>query len=157
MSKSLKRVMRTLQDAGLPATPVETGPARTARMAADALHCEIDQIAKSIVFAGAASGAVHLFITAGGNRVDPARAAALAAEPLAKADADMIRASTGFAIGSVAPVGHLRPVRAYFDPRLMDFAVVWAAAGTPRHVFAAAPGDLLRLSGAALAPFAAPQ
>lgn len=156
MSKSLKRVTRTLREAGLTGDPVETGPAQTARMAADALGCKIDQIAKSIIFAGAESGAVLLFVTAGGNQVDPARASALAGEALTKADAGAIRAQTGFAIGGVAPLGHIHPVRAFFDPALMAFDVVWAAAGTPRHVFGAAPGDILRLSGATLAEFAAP-
>lgn len=151
MSKSLNRVTRTLQEAGLTAAPVEIGPARTARMAADAVGCELDQIAKSILFAGADTGALHLFITAGGNRVDPEEAAAFAGEALTKAEAGAVRAQTGFAIGGVAPVGHLNPVRAVFDPRLMDFAEIWCAAGTPRHVFAAAPGDVLRLSGATTA------
>ena len=76
-----------------------------------------------------------LFLTAGGNRVDADKAAALAGEPLGKADAALIRAQTGFAIGGVAPVGHLNPIRAFLDPRLTEFDVVWAAAGTPRHVF----------------------
>jgi len=80
-------------------------------------------------------------------------AAALAGEPVGKADADLIRAETGFAIGGVSPVGHLRPVRTWMDPRLLEFDVVWAAAGTPRHVFAIAPGDLLRITGAVVATF----
>ncbi|MFY9246881.1 MAG: YbaK/EbsC family protein, partial [Roseicyclus sp.] len=58
-----------------------------------------------------------------------------------------------FAIGGVAPVGHLSPIRAWFDPRLLDFDLVYAAAGTPRHIFAIAPQRLLELSGAILADF----
>lgn len=153
MSKSLKRVTRALIDAGLDATPVEIGAATTARMAADSLGCEIDQIAKSIVFAGQDSGAAILFITAGGNQVDTAAASALAGEPLGRADAALIRAQTGFAIGGVSPVGHLSPPRAFFDPRLMAFERIWAAAGTPRHVFGASPGDMLRISGAKIGAF----
>ncbi|MEB8386241.1 YbaK/EbsC family protein [Rhodobacteraceae bacterium KMM 6894] len=153
MSKSLKRVTRALIAAGLDSAPVEIGAATTAQMAADQLGCEIDQIAKSIIFAGQNSGLALLFITAGGNRVDNARASVLANEPLGRADAALIRAQTGFAIGSVSPVGHLNPPRAFFDPRLMEFARIWAAAGTPRHVFAAAPDDMLRASGAELAEF----
>lgn len=156
MSKSLKRVTRALLNGGLNAAPVEIGPAQTARMAADAVGCEIDQIAKSIIFAGAESGAALLFVTAGGNQVDAERASALAGEALMHADATTIRAQTGFAIGGVAPIGHLTPPRAFFDPRLMAFAEIWAAAGTPRHVFAAPPGDILRLSGAVLADFTIP-
>lgn len=155
MSKSLKRVIRALNEGGVDSTPREVGQAGTAQEAADLVGCALDQIAKSIVFRGETGGTAILFITAGGNRVDPGRASALAGEPLAKADAALIRAQTGFVIGGVAPIGHLTPPRAFFDPRLNDFDVVWAAAGTPRHVFAAAPADLLRLSGATVADFTA--
>ena len=76
-------------------------------------------------------------------------------QTLGKADADLIRAETGFAIGGVAPLGHLSRIEAYLDPRLLEFDTVWAAAGTPRHVFAIAPGDLLRVTGATQADFTA--
>ena len=156
MSKSLNRVRSALEAAGLAADIVETGAeTRTAEQAARAAGCETDQIAKSIIFRGLTRGHIVLFITAGGNQVDPDRASAVAGEPLGKADADLIRAETGFAIGGVAPLGHLNPVTAFFDPRLLDFEQVWAAAGTPRHIFAIAPRKLLALSGARLAAFTA--
>nr|MDA3858863.1 YbaK/EbsC family protein [Roseovarius sp.] len=100
-------------------------------------------------------GLALLFVTAGGNKVDSARASALAGEPLGKADAALIRAQTGFAIGGVSPVGHLTPPRAFFDPRLLAFDMVWAAAGTPRHLFGIAPDVLLRISGAVPGRFSA--
>jgi prolyl-tRNA editing enzyme YbaK/EbsC (Cys-tRNA(Pro) deacylase) len=153
MSKSLARVRAALE--GHSAMILETGEARTAQMAADELGVAVDQIAKSIIFRGETSGDAVLFVTAGGNQVDHAKATALAGEPLGKADAALIRAQTGFAIGGVAPLGHLSPIRAFFDPRLMDFSLVWAAAGTPRHVFSAAPADILALCGAQLADFTA--
>lgn len=153
MSKSLKRVRAALEAAGIDTAIVETPLARTAADAATAIGCEIDQIAKSIIFRGAESGTAILFLTAGGNQVDPDRAAALAGEALGKADAALVRAQTGFAIGGVAPVGHLNPIRAFADTRLMDFDVVWAAAGTPHHVFRANPAELLRISGAQPAEF----
>jgi prolyl-tRNA editing enzyme YbaK/EbsC (Cys-tRNA(Pro) deacylase) len=96
-----------------------------------------------------------LFLTAGGNRVDPAKAAALVGAPLEKADAASVRAATGFAVGGVAPVGHLRPIETWLDPRLLDFEVVWAAGGTPHHVFAVDPAALATAAAAALADFAA--
>ncbi len=153
MSKSLKRVIRALSEAGIDNAPVEIGQASTAQMAADLIGCEIDQIAKSIIFRGEETGLALLFVTAGGNQVDAARASALAGEPLGKADAALIRAQTGFAIGGVSPVGHLTPPRAFFDPRLLEFATVWAAAGTPRHVFSAAPDRLVQITGAEVAEF----
>lgn len=155
MSKSLKRVKRALAEAGCEIEPQEIGQATTAQMAADLVGCEIDQIAKSIIFRGDMSGEAVLFVTAGGNQVDADRAATLAGEPLGKADAGLIRAQTGFAIGGVSPVGHLTPPRAFFDPRLLSFETVWAAAGTPRHLFGIAPDLLRRISGAMTGEFTA--
>ena len=116
MSKSLARVEAALRDAGLDAEIREMGDTRTALDAATAVGCEVDQIAKSIIFRGEDSGHVVLFLTAGGNRVDAAKATALAGQPLGKADANLIRAETGFAIGGVAPVGHLTEIAAFIDP-----------------------------------------
>ncbi|WP_411837833.1 YbaK/EbsC family protein [Paracoccus sp. ME4] len=156
MSDSLERVRAALDAAGVAAEIREMpGSTRTATDAADAVGCALDQIAKSIIFHGTDSDTVLLFLTAGGNRVDPAKAAALAGEALGRADAALVRARTGFAIGGVAPVGHLSPVRAFWDPRLADFAQVWAAAGTPRHVFSIAPDRLLALTGARTGDFVA--
>jgi prolyl-tRNA editing enzyme YbaK/EbsC (Cys-tRNA(Pro) deacylase) len=153
MSKSLKRVCAALDDAGLPVEIVETNGARTAQLAADAVGCALDQIAKSIIFRGETSGKAILFLTAGGNQVDVEKASALAGEPLGKADAALVRAQTGFAIGGVSPVGHLSPIRAFIDARLMAFDTVWAAAGTPNHVFALCPSKLPKLTGAEAANF----
>ena len=154
MSKSVKRVEAALQAAGVAIEVLEMAEGtRTAEDAARAAGCEIDQIAKSIIFRAETSGVAVLFITAGGNRVDPAKASALAGEPLGKADADLIRAQTGFAIGGVAPLGHLGPIRAWLDPTLLTFDRVYAAAGSPRHIFGIAPALLLRVSGAIAADF----
>lgn len=153
MSKSLKRVRAALEAAGQDPQIRETALARTAADAAAAIGCEVDQIAKSIIFRGETSGEAILFLTAGGNQVDSAKAATLAGEPLGKADANLVRAQTGFAIGGVAPVGHLSPIRAFIDPRLMSFEIVWAAAGTPHHVFPADPAVLARLSDAQVSDF----
>lgn len=155
MSKSLERVRAALATLGLAAEIRQMpGETRTAADAAREAGCTIDQIAKSIIFRGATSGAVYLFLTAGGNRVDPGRAAALVAEPLARADADLVRARTGFAVGGVAPLGHRQPIPVFVDPRLLDFPLVWAAAGTPRHILAVAPAALMRAIGAVAADFA---
>lgn len=153
MSKSLARVVEALRAGGVDAQAVEMpDETRTAAQAAEAAGCGLDQIVKSILFQGE-SGRLYLFLTAGGNQVDPARASALAGEALGRADGRTVRDVTGFAIGGVAPVGHLTPIPVWMDPRLMAFPQVWAAAGTPRHIFAIAPQALHRLTGANLAPF----
>ena len=149
MSKSLKRVMRALEAGGLDISPLKMSDgARTAQAAADAVGCDLDQIAKSIIFRGENSGLAILFITAGGRQVCLNKASAVAGEPLGKAAAELIRAQTGFAIGGVSPIGHLSMIRAFFDPGLLGFDTIWAAAGTPRHVFPINPVDLLRITGA---------
>jgi len=154
MSKSLKRVIRALDAAGLDVTPLEmTDGARTAQAAADAVGCELDQIAKSIIFCGQDSNQAILFITAGGNQVCADKASAVADEALGKADAALIRSQTGFAIGGVSPVGHLSPIRTFFDKKLLGFGVIWAAAGTPRHVFPINPIQLQQVSDAQVADF----
>lgn len=153
MSKSLKRVRAALVAAGLTPEIREVGQARTAQEAADSVGCALDQIAKSIIFRGETSGKAMLFLTAGGNKVCADKATVLASEPLGKACAALIRAQTGFAIGGVSPFGHLNPIRAWLDPRLMAFDVIWAAAGTPRHVVALDPRALPDLTGAVQANF----
>ena len=153
MSKSMARVRRALEDAGIAPDIRETDGARTAQEAADAVGCGLDQIVKSIIFQGHDSGQCLLFLTAGGNQVDAAKASALAGEALDRADAAAVRTQTGFAIGGVSPVGHLNPIRAWADPRLLEFDEIWAAAGTPRHVFPLKSADLARLSDAQVADF----
>jgi prolyl-tRNA editing enzyme YbaK/EbsC (Cys-tRNA(Pro) deacylase) len=156
MSKSLARVTEALRAEGLNITPLETpSETRTAQQAADAAGVHLDQIVKSILFAGESTQRLFLFLTAGSNQVAPDRASQLADEPLGRADIATVRAVTGFAIGGVAPIGHLTPIPTFFDPRLLDFTQVWAAAGTPRHIFPIAPIDLLRITGASTAPFTA--
>jgi len=156
MSKSLRRVTLALHEAGLEITPLEmSADTRTAQQAAEAAGCALDQICKSIIFQGHDSGACVLFLTAGGNQVDTAKAATLAGEALDRADATAVRAQTGFAIGGVSPVGHLNPIRAFWDPRLSAFDLIWAAAGTPRHIFPIAPETLRGLVGCPKADFTA--
>jgi prolyl-tRNA editing enzyme YbaK/EbsC (Cys-tRNA(Pro) deacylase) len=155
VSKSLTRVRAALAAAQLRETIRETSDARTAQDAAAAIGCDVDQIAKSIIFARQNDGQAILFLTAGGNQVDLDAAAQVAGAQLGKADANAVRAQTGFAIGGVSPLGHLTPIRCFMDPRLTEFTEIWAAAGTPRHVFAVAPADLIRATNAQVVDFTA--
>lgn len=157
MSKSRKRVERALAEAGLRTPVVEmAGDCTTAEAAATTLGVEVDRIAKSVLLSGVDSEAMYLFVTAGTNAVDPEAAAARAGEPLERPGAARIRSATGFAIGGVSPVGHLCHVTAFIDPRLFDFETVWAAAGTPRHVFEAAPVALQHAISATRTHFTSP-
>ncbi|HEY1935230.1 MAG TPA: YbaK/EbsC family protein [Acetobacteraceae bacterium] len=122
---------------------------RTAADAAAAVGCEVAQIAKSIVFRAGEQAAV--VITSGANRVDAALAGAALGVKFGRADADWVREVTGFAIGGVAPVGHLTPPLMLLDEDLLRLDPIWAAAGSPSHVFRTTAAELLRMTGAKVA------
>lgn len=153
MSKSLKRVELALEQAGYAGEIVETKNATTAMMAASELGCDVDQIAKSVMLQGLTSTDLFLFITAGKRMVDIKKAQSIAGEELTKADANTVRKITGFAIGGVSPIGHKKPPATFMDAHLFQFDIIWAAAGTPRHVFSAAPNHLLEISNAVKTDF----
>lgn len=121
---------------------------RTAADAARAVGCEVAQIVKSLVFVAAGRPVVAL--VSGANRLDEHRLAAVAGQPVAKADAETARSATGYAIGGVPPFGHATEVPVFMDRDLMSHDVLWAAAGRPDSVFEIAPGRLRELSGAAV-------
>jgi prolyl-tRNA editing enzyme YbaK/EbsC (Cys-tRNA(Pro) deacylase) len=120
---------------------------RTAADAAAAVGVDVGQIVKSLVFP--VDGDPVVALVSGPNRLDEARlSAAAGGGKVARADADAVRAATGFPIGGVPPFGHPGPLPTFVDRDLLAYEVVWAAAGTPRHVFPITPADLLRLSDA---------
>ncbi len=143
---SVERVRAALLAAGHPDT-IQAFPegTRSAAEAAAAVGCAVAQIAKSIVFR--AGPRPVLVIASGANRVDMAKVAAAIGQPVKRADGTWVRDVTGFAIGGVAPVGHLTPPLVLVDEDLAAFDRVWAAAGSPMHVFATTPAELLRISG----------
>jgi prolyl-tRNA editing enzyme YbaK/EbsC (Cys-tRNA(Pro) deacylase) len=143
------RTSALLREAGLDARVVEfEQPTRTSAEAAAAIGCAVAEIAKSIVFRGRTSGQAVIVVASGDNRVSEAKVAATLGEPLARADADFVRAATGYAIGGVAPIGHTQPVKLLLDEDLKRFETIWAAAGTPFSVFPLKPEELRRLTGA---------
>ena len=127
---------------------------RTVADAARAVGCDPAQIAKSIIFRGAASGRPVLVVASGTNRVDEAAVEAWLGERLAKADADFVRRECGFVIGGVPPLGHVRPLVTFIDADLLAFDDVWAAAGAPNAVFRIAPADLVACSDGTVAEIA---
>jgi prolyl-tRNA editing enzyme YbaK/EbsC (Cys-tRNA(Pro) deacylase) len=146
-SASVARVRAALAQAGVNADIVELpGAARTAKAAAEFLGCQVAQIANSLVFRGSASGAALLVMSSGAKRVDLERLAAVAGEPVEKADADFVRSTTGFAIGGVAPVGHSGPLRAFVEKSLAAPLDIWAAAGHPHTVFRLTYEELVRIT-----------
>ncbi len=149
--EELPRQARTVLEAararGL-APDVREFPAgtRTAADAARAVGCSVAQIVKSLVFV--ADDRPVLVLTSGANLVDMDKVAKhVGASGVRKADADEARAATGYAIGGTPPFGHVQPLEVLIDQDLARLDTVWAAAGTPRHVFALFSGDLVRATG----------
>jgi prolyl-tRNA editing enzyme YbaK/EbsC (Cys-tRNA(Pro) deacylase) len=121
---------------------------RTAQDAAAACGCEVAQIVKSLVFRGSESGRPYLMLVSGSNRLNETGVAAILGEALTRPDADYVREVTGFAIGGVPPFAHASPMQVFVDEDLVRFETVWAAAGTPRAVFAVSPSALVKALGA---------
>jgi prolyl-tRNA editing enzyme YbaK/EbsC (Cys-tRNA(Pro) deacylase) len=121
---------------------------RTAADAATACGCDQGAIVKSLIFRGASSGLGILVLTSGTNRVHEAGLGRQLGDKLARADADFVRAATGYAIGGVPPLGHTTRLRVVMDRDLNAYREIWAAAGTPSAVFPTTPEELSRLTGA---------
>jgi prolyl-tRNA editing enzyme YbaK/EbsC (Cys-tRNA(Pro) deacylase) len=123
---------------------------RTAEDAAGAIGCDVSQIVKSLVFM--VDGEPVVALVAGPDRLDEEKLAeAAGGARVRRATGDEVRAATGFVIGGVPPFGHATTLRCFVDCALLDHDTVWAAAGTPTHVFAAEPTALASASGAAAA------
>lgn len=152
LGASAQRVQATLDGHGL-GFEVKVFPAgtRTAADAAAAIGCSVAQIAKSLIFRAKTSNRPVLVIASGVNRVDERKVARLLGEPIGRADADFVRARTGFAIGGVPPLGHKEAPITLIDRDLMDLGEIWAAAGTPQSVFRLSPGDLPALTAGQVA------
>lgn len=151
---AVMRVAAALRDNGLVDTiTVMPAATHTAQAAAEALGCNLEAIAKSIIFRAADDRAV-LVITSGKNRVDDQKVTALIGKKIGKADAAFVREQTGFAIGGVAPIAHLHAPVVVMDEHLLTLTEVWPAGGHPSTVFRIAPHDLVRISGAQVADIA---
>ncbi len=151
LPEGVQRVARVLQAQGHPHLPVMLdGAARTAQEAADALGIALGQIAKSIIFRRKSDEAPVLVITSGDRRVDEKKVDALVGKT-GRADANFVKARTGFSIGGVSPLGHVQAPVTLIDRELFRFEEIWAAAGHPHAVFKLRPHDLERLTGAPVA------
>ena len=151
LPEGVQRVAQALQQAAHAHQPVMLSEsARTAQEAADGLGVQLGQIAKSVIFRRKADDVAVLVVTSGDRRVDEKKVSALVGK-VGRADADFVKAKTGFTIGGVSPVAHLNPAVTLLDQDLWRFDDIWAAAGHPHGVFRLSPEDLKRLTGAPVA------
>ena len=149
LSPSAQKVQDQLKSLGYDCTVIEHAEStRTAQEAAERAGCELGQIVKSLIFKGKESGKPILVLTSGANRVDEKRIGQYAGEAIGRADADFVRAVTGFAIGGVPPVGHLQKPETYLDEDFLQYETIWAAAGTPNAIFELKTSDLQKMTEA---------
>lgn len=149
MSKKMasqEKVQQALDELGI-TTEVSVLPdsTRTAKEAAQAVGCQVAQIAKSIIFQGKDSGLPILVVASGINRIDEKKIKALVGEKIGQAKPDFVREKTGYAIGGVPPLAHATPIKTIIDEDLLQYQEIWAAAGTPKAVFRISPQDLVRV------------
>ena len=148
LSPSAQKVQDALHDLGFDLTVIEhTESTRTAQEAAEHVGVTLGQIVKSLIFKGKSSGKPILVLTSGANRVDEKRIKAYVGEKIERADADFVREVTGYAIGGVPPIAHLKQMETYLDEDLLQYELIWAAAGTPKAVFELTPDDLQKMTG----------
>jgi prolyl-tRNA editing enzyme YbaK/EbsC (Cys-tRNA(Pro) deacylase) len=150
-SKSLSKAAQRVRDAavarGLAADIVElSSSARTVEDAARSIGCQAAQIVKSLIFRTGDTARPILVLASGVNRVNETAIAEHVGEAIAKADADFVRETTGFAIGGIPPIGHKQAIITFIDKDLLAHAEVWAAAGTPHAVFCLASSALVELT-----------
>ena len=152
MHRNVRRVVDALTEAGLDVEPRSFPEGtKTAADAAAAIGVEVGQIVKSLVFL--LDGAPVMALVSGDNQLDEAKlASAAGGGAVGRADADAVRAATGFPIGGVPPVAH--DLRVFVDADLLRWDVVWAAAGTWTDVFPVEPEALVRVSGGTVADLA---
>jgi prolyl-tRNA editing enzyme YbaK/EbsC (Cys-tRNA(Pro) deacylase) len=147
LSPSAQKIQDQLKSLGYDYTVIEHSEStRTAQEAADRAGCALGQIVKSLIFKGKDSGKPILVLTSGANRVDEKRISGYAGEPIGRADADYVRAVTGFAIGGVPPVGHTQKMDTYIDEDFLQYPTIWAAAGTPNAIFELKTDDLQKMT-----------
>ena len=148
LSTSAQKVQDALKKGGFTSQVVELADStRTAREAAEAIGCRVEQIVKSLVFRGKQTNKPVLVVASGQNRVNEKRLGELAGEAIAKGDANFVRQHTGFVVGGVPPIGHSQPLTTFIDEDLLQFTEIWAAAGTPFAVFQLTPAELQTMTG----------
>jgi prolyl-tRNA editing enzyme YbaK/EbsC (Cys-tRNA(Pro) deacylase) len=147
LSPSAQKVQDLLTSEGFDYKVIDAAEStRTAQEAADRAGCLLGQIIKSLIFKGKTSHKPILVLTSGANRVDEKRISEYAGELIIRADADFVRAVTGFAIGGVPPLGHIQKMETYLDEDLLQYQTVWGAAGTPNAIFELTPDDLIKMT-----------
>lgn len=147
LKESAQQFQKKLLDLGYSNQVVELpSSTRTAKEAAEAIGCDVEQIAKSIVFRLKHTDQALLVVASGKNRINEQRISAYVDDKIKNADANFVREKTGFVIGGVPPLGHKEKVITLIDEDLFQYETIWAAAGHPMAVFQLTPDELVAMT-----------
>jgi len=144
--ESVKRVQEFIKkfDNKLKVLVLDT-TAKTANDAANSLKCEVGAIVKSLLFK--ADGSFLICLIAGDKRCSLNKLKKiLQKKDVSMANADEVKATTGFSIGGVAPVAHITNLDILIDKTLSRFQYVFAAAGHPNCVFKITYNQLIKIT-----------
>ena len=154
---SMARVAKAAAESGLKIRILKMAQStRTAQEAADPAGCDVSQIVKSLIFENAETKRLNLMLVSGAQNADMDYISDSYGLSFTRCEVRRVRNETGFAIGGVAPIGHLNPIAVYMDNTLLDHAEVWAAAGRPDSVFSVDPKALAKAIEAELIDVRAP-
>ncbi len=146
MKPAVEKVRSAIRQLGIEREVIELAVhARTSQQAADALGVGVGQIAKSLVFT--VNKSPLLIIASGANRVDEQKLEKLAGGKVRRADPETVKQATGYTIGGVPPLGHATPLPVYIDPDLLQYELIYAAAGLPECIVPLSPAELVRATG----------
>ena len=151
--EAVKRVEKDLKDfnAKLNIIVLDTS-ARTALEAASALNCEVGAIVKSLLFK--TENTYTLCLIAGDKKASLNKIKKnLNIKDASMASADEVKNITGFTIGGVSPIGHLKKINIYIDNSLERFDDLYAAAGHPNCVFKINFSELQRITNGSIEEF----
>lgn len=147
---SAQRVQQALADAGSQAKVIVlTVSTRTAEDAAAAVGCAVGQIVKSLIFMDANGAPVYVAVS-GQNRLDEQVFAQQTYIQLKRATPEFVRQHTGYAIGGVAPFGHVSVMPHFIDATLLEYPTIWAAGGTPNTMVELTGAELVALTAGAV-------
>ena len=119
--------------------------ARTAKDAAESLGCEVGAIVKSLVFR--ADDTFLICLVAGDKRCSLNKLKKIIRKKdVCMANADEVKSNTGFSIGGVAPIAHLKKLNILIDQSLGRFQSVFAAAGHPNSIFKIEYNQLVQMT-----------
>ena len=119
--------------------------ARTALEAAESLNTDVGSIVKSLLFKS--ENNFILCLVSGDKRCSLNKLKKIKQQKdISMANPQSVKEVTGFTIGGVSPIGHLKEIEILIDNNLKRFQNIYAAAGHPNCVYKVNFENLLKMT-----------